>query len=454
MTQKLKFTESKNMTNKLKFILITALFITSCSEKGTIIVTPDDFHASVDKSTKIMVHDIFSPPVASRVYVYPNIAAYSIIQKKSEKYKSLVNFLDNFPQINDPVDSNGINYDLSALIAHMEISKQLIFSEYMMTEFRDSLYEKWKKQNKVEFKKSKDYALKVVDVISEWMNKDNYNQTRTMSKFMVDPSDIQRWQPTPPSYMDGIEPHWNKIRPFALDSSSQFRPNPPPKFSMDKNSRFYKELKEVYEITNKITLLGDESEEIAIAQFWDCNPYVSVTRGHMMFATKKISPGAHWIGITKIASLKNNLNLDDTIHAYTKVSIGIADAFISNWDEKYRSNLVRPETLINNYFDSEWKPILQTPPFPEYTSGHSVVSNASSVILTNIFGDDFYFEDNTEVEYGLPIRTFNSFEHAASEAAISRLYGGIHFRSAIEEGVTQGKKIGNQIINKLKLEGE
>ena len=228
---------------------------------------------------------IFFSPVASRVYVYPNIAAYSIIQK-IRKYKSLVNFLDNFPEINDPNNSDGVNYDLSALIAHMEISKQLIFSEYMMTEFRDSLYEKWKNQNRVEFKKSKDYALKVVDAISEWINKDNYNQTRTMPKFMVDPSNIERWQPTPPSYMDGIEPHWNKIRPFALDSSSQFKPNPPPKFSMDKNSNFYKELKEVYEITNKITLLGDESEEIAIAQFWDCNPYVSVTRGHMMFATK------------------------------------------------------------------------------------------------------------------------------------------------------------------------
>jgi hypothetical protein len=170
-----------------------------------------------------------------------------------------------------------------------------------------------------------------------------------------------------------------------------------------------------------------------------------------MFAVKKITPGAHWIGITKIATKKDKADFNKTLFAYTKTSIAIADAFISCWDEKYRSNLVRPETLINKYFDDEWKPILQTPPFPEYTSGHSVVSGAASTILTTIFGENFSFEDDTEVAFGLPIRSFTSFKAAADEATISRMYGGIHYRAAVEVGVGQGRKVGNLIIKKLTM---
>ncbi|MBL6603903.1 MAG: vanadium-dependent haloperoxidase [Cryomorphaceae bacterium] len=431
------------------FILLTV----SCSNKEEINITSNDFHLAVDLATNVMVHDIFSPPVASRVYVYPNIAAYEIISNSSDNFNSLKTFIKDFPDIPLP-ESENVNLRLAALISHLELTRQLVFSEQLILEYSDSLYLKFKKTNKTEFKESQKYALSVVEVISNWMNNDNYNETRTMSKFMVDPYKIERWQPTPPSYMDGVEPHWNKIRTLVLDSLSQFKPKPPPKYSLEENSKFYNELIEVYDLTNKITELGDESEEIAIAQFWDCNPYVSVTRGHMMFATKKISPGAHWIGITKIASNMSEKNFEETIYSYTKVSIGIFDAFISNWDEKYRSNLVRPETLINTFFDSEWKPILQTPPFPEYTSGHSVISTVSAEILTNIFGDNFLFADNTEVAYGLPVRNFKSFNHAAKEAAISRLYGGIHYRSAIEEGVNQGKKIAYFIINNLKLKNE
>jgi hypothetical protein len=320
-----------------------------------------------------------------------------------------------------------------------------------MEVLQDSLYAVWNDINSDEFETSKLYAFEVVHFIEKYMNEDNYNQTRTMSKFTVDTEDPSRWQPTPPSYMDGIEPHWNKIRPFLLDSAQQFKPERHPEFSLEKDSKFYEELMEVYDISKEITENGDDSEEIAIARFWDCNPFVSVTRGHFMFATKKISPGAHWIGITKIAAKKTNANVEETMNAYTKTSIAIADAFISCWDEKYRSNLIRPETLINQYIDPDWLPILQTPPFPEYTSGHSVASGAASVMLTEIFGDDFYFEDTTELPYGLPVRTFKSFYDASSEAAISRLYGGIHYMAAIVNGLKQGKDLGHFEAKRLGL---
>jgi len=437
-----------------KFFTIIAILLVlfSCKENSEPIeITPDHFHTAIDKVVDVMIHDIFSPPVASRVFVYPNIAAYEILAQNDSSYYSLENQIKHFGAIPTHDRSKNINYPLAAIIANIDLSKQLIFSETKIENHRDSLYNIWEASNPREFKVSKDYGLKVASYIYDWMNKDNYAQTRTMSKFSVNPKDEGRWQPTPPSYMDGLEPHWNKIRSFVMDSAAQFKPVPPPKFSMNKNSVFYKELTEVFEISKEITKKGDTSEEIAIAQFWDCNPYVSVTRGHLMFAVKKITPGAHWIGITKIAAKKDKADFTRTVFAYTKTSIAIADAFISCWDEKYRSNLVRPETLINTYFDDEWKPILQTPPFPEYTSGHSVVSGAASIVLTSIFGDNFSFSDNTELPFGLPIRNYKSFKHAADEAAISRMYGGIHYRTAVEVGVGQGRKVGELVTDKLTM---
>lgn len=435
-----------------------ALFLlVSCSveqKEGPIEITPEELHASVDKITEIMVHDIFSPPVASRIFAYPNIAAYEIMALDNDEYLPLAGQVRDLTPIPRPDTAKAINYDVSAMVAHMELGKRLIFSEDRIEALRDSLYGIWEGKNPALFSASKDYGLQVADHIGEWMGKDNYAQTRTMPKFTVDADDPTRWQPTPPAYMDGIEPHWNKIRPFIIDSAQQFKPVPPPPFSMEEGSDFYKELKEVYDISNQITEEGDTSEEIQIAQFWDCNPYVSVTRGHLMFATKKITPGAHWMGITKIAARKTNSDFHKTLYAYTKASIAMADAFISCWDEKYRSNLIRPETLINQHIDDSWKPVLQTPPFPEYTSGHSVVSGAASVALTDIFGENFAFDDDTEVPYGLPVRSFTSFRQAADEAAISRMYGGIHYRAAVEVGVKQGRDLGKFVVDNLKMRAD
>jgi hypothetical protein len=438
----------------LRFTVLSALVLlgVGCTQPSEPIeITAEQLHASMDKLTEVMVHDIFSPPVASRVYAYPSIAAYEIMALNNDSYRSLKGQVSGLGEIPKPGANGALNYRLAALIAHMDLGRRLIFSEDKVTAFRDSLYGVWEQQNPGEFNEARTYGLEVAEFIASWMNGDNYAQTRTMSKFTVDTDDPSRWQPTPPSYMEGIEPHWNKIRPFVIDSASQFKPAPPPPFSMEEGTAFFQEVKEVYDISNEITARGDESEEVAIAQFWDCNPYVSVTRGHLMFATKKISPGAHWIGISKIACRKTESDFDQSAYAYAKTAIAIADAFISCWDEKYRSNLIRPETLINEYIDDSWKPVLQTPPFPEYTSGHSVVSGAASVALTDIFGQDFAFDDDTELKYGLPVRSFSSFREAADEAAISRMYGGIHYRKAVEVGVKQGRDLGNFVVENLRM---
>ena len=159
------------------------------------------------------------------------------------------------------------------------------------------------------------------------------------------------------------------------------------------------------------------------------------------------------MNIATIASEKAKLDFDKTIQVSTLVGITLMDGFISCWDEKYRSNRIRPETYINRYIDVKWQPLLQTPPFPEYTSGHSVISTASAELLSYLLGNEFSFTDDTEVMFELQPRTFSSFRHAADEAAISRLYGGIHYRDAIEQGQVEGRAVGNFIVEHLKVVG-
>ena len=432
-------------------VLFLMLAFTNCKNQLPIEITAEDYHLAQDQLTSVMVHDIFSPPLASRVYAYANIAAHEILaQEDGNDHASMASVLSEFNGVS-PIKDSLVNPRLAGLMAFMEVGKNLIFSVDRISEYMDDLSSKWKAQNPEVYEASNRYAHQVVGEIKAWYDQDNYKQTRTYPKFSVDYDSPSRWQPTPPDYMDGIEPHWSKIRPFVLNSVSQFQPEPPPPFSMVPESDFYQELIEVYELVKEIQENEINDERREIAKFWDCNPYVSTHKGHVMFALKKISPGAHWIGITKIISRNKNVDVSTTVAAYAKVSIAIADAFISCWDEKYRSNLIRPETIINKVLDENWYPVLQTPPFPEYTSGHSVVSGAASVILTDFFGDNIAFDDDTELSYELPIRSYRSFIHAAEEAAISRLYGGIHYRKAVDEGLKQGRNLGNYISQKLDL---
>lgn len=393
-----------------------------------------------------MVYDIFSPPVASRNYAYPAIAAYEILAQVHPQYQSLAGQLaglDPIPLLDTTTHANPY---LAAIEAYTLLGQHLVFSENKMEEFRDSLDAEWKHLRIPQrvLEDSRNYALTVIDHMTRWMDADQYRETRTNAKYSITPNPA-RWEPTPPDYMEGIEPHWDKIRTLVIDSADQFLTLPPPDFDTLPESRFYKDAMEVYDAVNQ-----ENKEHIDIASFWDCNPFVSHHRGHVMFGTKKISPGGHWMGITAIAARKSDLSAMEAIHAYTMVSIGLFDAFISCWDEKYRSNLIRPETYINRYIDPMWRPLLQTPPFPEYTSGHSVISRTSAIILTSLFGDKFSFEDTVEVEYGLPIRSFPSFLYASEEAAVSRLYGGIHYLPAITEGVRQGELVGKYILDNLK----
>ncbi|MEQ8476411.1 MAG: vanadium-dependent haloperoxidase [Fulvivirga sp.] len=442
------------MFNKIKsksigVLLVLLILVSACNqEKQPIKVDANKMHETMQHLTDVIVHDIFSPPVASRIYTYPSVGAYEILAAKDSSYKSLAGQLNGLTPI-PPVPDN-VNHEIAAIQTMLLLGKTLIFSEDKMDEFINEWHAEleaqgWSGEGK---EATLAYADAVKKHILDWADKDNYKQTRTFEKFTVK-EDVSRWQPTPPAYIEAIEPHWSKIRTFVIDSASQFTPEPPTEFSIDENSQFFKEVKQVYDVKQSLT-----PEQSEIASFWDCNPYVMNVHGHVMFATKKVTPGGHWIGIVKTVCKQTDASLMKSASAYVLTSLALVDGFISCWDEKYRSNLIRPETVINKYIDEEWTPLLQTPPFPEYTSGHSVISGAAGVALTSIFGEPFHFVDSTEVKYGLTAREFNSFKEASDEAAISRLYGGIHYMPAIENGVTQGRSLGKFIVDNVKLKEE
>jgi len=441
---------------KLRFLSLLGLAIicllSACQtgldrqQTAEIMTKGDHFNGALNQLTDVIVHDIFSPPVASRVYAYPCIAAYSTIQKVTPEMEDLGLILNGYSSAPDPKDTTNLSYEIAALEAFFIVGKQLIFSEDMMDEYTNSLYNDLDSLgiSATMISNSKKYGRVVADHVLAWADKDNYKQSRSFTKFTITDNPAE-WKPTPPAYMEGIEPHWREIRTMVLDSANQYLPAPPIAFDPDKNSPFYDLTLEVYEAVKDGT-----KDQIEIASFWDCNPYVMNQQGHLMFATKKITPGGHWMGIAGIASRTAEHNLAQTIHTATYVSIGLFEAFIACWDEKYRSNLIRPETVINEFIDEEWVPLLQTPPFPEHTSGHSVASTAAATILTVLMGQNFGYRDDVEVKYGLPARSYNSFEEAAEEASISRLYGGIHYMPAITEGIKQGKSVGTFVAHKLK----
>lgn len=402
-------------------------------------------HTAVNQLTSVIVYDIFSPPQASRTYAYASIAAYEALRHDYPTHRTLAGQLNGLAPVPAPQADAEYYLPLAGVHAFMTVGRALTFSQERMDSLRSVMHQRFRDMGVPAsvFERSVAYGDQVAQHVLAWAGEDYFSQLRGYPKYTVT-SEAGRWVPTPPAYMDAVEPNWGKIRPFAMDSSSQFRPKPPLAYDMTEGSPFYHQVTEVYETARAIT-----DEQRAIAAFWDCNPYVMHVRGHAMFATKKITPGGHWMGIAGIAARKSGADLMQSAEAYTRTAVALADGFISGWEEKFRSNVVRPETVINAYLDEGWEPLLQTPPFPEYTSGHSVISAAAAAVLADQFGASFAFDDDTEVEYGLPVRSFSSFEAAADEAAMSRLYGGIHYRMAIEEGVVQGRRIGEHVLQRV-----
>jgi len=426
------------------------IICTSCDSKHNQEGLDAYFEGSITKYnrklTDVIVADIFTPPVASRIYAYANIAAYEGIRFVDKK-PSLGGQLNHLEKLSLPDSSKTYYYPLTSLVAFTETAKPLVFDLERIDIMQQNLLKEVQEIgiDSETYKNSVSYGKQLATEILSRASKDGYLRRTALPRYSVT-DDPGRWRPTPPDYMEAIEPHWRTIKPFVLDSAGQFDPGLPTAFDSDEKSKFYQEAKEVYETVKNL-----DTTQLNIAKFWDCNPNISTTKGHVMYFQQQISPGGHWVHITAQVLDEKKSSLSTSASALSQVSVAIADAFISCWDQKYKSSLTRPETFINEYIDADWAPVLQTPAFPEHTSGHSVASSAAATVLTNIFGDNYAFVDATEVPYGLPVRSYQSFNQAASEAAISRLYGGIHYKPAIELGVLQGRLIGQHILKNVNL---
>jgi len=427
------------------YILFLLLLCFSCNKKSEDApqLSNKVIGRAVNAMTDVMVHDVTNPPLGARFFSYALLAGYETIALHDPAYPTMHGRLNDFPVIEKPIINGPYSYQLGAVLALLETAKKVQPSGSMLLEFESDLLDSCRSIGFTDdmIIASRELGAGISKQILAYAKADKYNLISNYPRY--EPTEGPgRWYPTPPGYFPPVEPYFNTVRPFTLDSSAQFKPDPPVAFSEDKNSLFYKMMMDNYNVK-------PEGEAAAVAAFWDCNPFALENRGHLMVGMKKISPASHWMGITEIACNQENLDFGRTLMINMVVAIGLMDGFMTCWDEKFRSDRVRPETAIRKYIDSQWKPILQTPPFPEYLSGHSVVSSASAIILTHYFGDNFAYNDTVEERFGLKARKYSSFLEASIESGISRFYGGIHFMDAIDNGRLQGEAVGNWVIGKV-----
>jgi hypothetical protein len=432
---------------KILFTITFTILISSCVRKPKETIDQAAvLHQNEDQLTSVIIYDIFTPPVASRIYGYTSLAAYEALRYADPKYNSITAQLKGFGNPPEPEKGKQYDYTLAATKAFFTVAHKVTFSVDTLKKYEHQVYARFKDNlDDSTYARSVDFGEKIGGMILKRAGVDYYPQSRGKPKYLGS-NDPGKWRPTPPDYMDGVEFCWGQMQPLLIDSASQFPPPPPPAYSDDPNSAFFKQAMEVYRQNRSLS-----KEQQMIAAYWDDNPFVVVHSGHMMFADKKITPGGHWMGITAIACKQSHAGAVKTAQAYALTSVALFESFITCWQVKYHFSYERPVSVINEKIDHNWLPLLQTPPFPEYTAGHSTISAASATVLTHLFGDNFSFQDTSDLHYIGLQRHFTSFNQAAKETAMSRFYGGIHYLNSSLKGARQGNQVGEYIWQKLKL---
>ena len=376
----------------------------------------------------------YTPPVASRSFAYVGVTAFEAVASGNRQLKSLAGQVQGLKPVL-PREA-GQEYD-EAVVLHAALASIIrhLFANTGPTGQRAMNAMESKLGAKVADGVASDVAARsaaygraVAAHIQAWAAEDGGAVIENMGfPLQMDlPKGSQDWLPTNAIRQQQLPllPDWGKNRTFAMPNGASCKIPPPPTYSEDQASAFYAEALEVYEARKNIT-----EDETAIARFWADDAMLSKT------------PPGHWIHIAMNALQKEQADAARSVEVLARLGIGLADAFIGCWEAKYQYNLLRPVSYIRRVMDPKWEPILLTPPFPEYPSGHSTQSGAAAEVLTHLFGEDYAFVDNAQDDEGLPSRSFASFRAAAQEAGISRLYGGIHFRAAIVNGLEQGRCI-------------
>jgi hypothetical protein len=433
----------------LFLISISAAFFTSCKKPDyeKILHDPTLYSRTVHELNGVVMGNNFSPVVASRNYAYASVAGYEVIAAGyPDKYQSLVGQLNGLKKVAKPVANESIDYEYASLLAFCKVGESVTFPEGSLKYYTDSLHQIAVAHGMPDemINNSEKYAKAVAASIMAWSKKDNYLKTRSAPKFAINDS-AGRWVPTPPAYSEAVEPHWSEIRPMVIHDLKNYDVPPPPAFDIKNNdSKYYGEV--IY-IKNTVDSLNPEQTHIA--DFWDDNPGKLNVSGHVMFITKKFSPPGHWMSIAGIGAEKTKADFNTTVCAFAKTAIALNDAFIQCWAAKYTFKTARPETVINKYLDPNWRPHLQTPPFPEYTCGHCTISAAAAEALTSVLGDNVAYKDTSELEFGIKSRSYKSFRDAANENVWARFYGGIHFHNSCTVSNKLGTMIGDSVVRKL-----
>jgi PAP2 superfamily len=420
------------MRKLLAFVLVTTLATTSVNA-----ATPKDVYLNWYKLVLELVRHTatYTPPVASRSFAYFSIAAFEATASGPSTLKSLKGQIQSLP-FAPSRESHKIYDEAVVMQATMATIVDALFSNTGPTGHR--VIEAFTKSSdarvnasvkKDVIKRSVLYGRKLAKTILKWSMNDGGASIQTMGfggKYTLIKGPAH-WVPTNTINLQQkpLLPNWGKNRSFAMPNGTSCKLPPPPDYSEDKNSEFFKQAMDV--VDAKANLSPEQKD---IARFWSDDAMLSVT------------PPGHWISIALQILEKQNVGLDQSADVLVRLTIAQADAFIGCWNAKYQYDLLRPLTYIRRVIDPKWESLINTPPFPEYPSGHSTQSGAAALVLSQAFGDNFAFTDETGTKDGLKPRSFKSFFAAAEEAGISRLYGGIHFRAAIENGLAQGRCIG------------
>jgi hypothetical protein len=389
--------------------------------------------------------DGINPVLSTRMFSYPNIAAYEVLSKKYSQLPVLGDKINEWKGVSHQIDPGQINTTLAALSAYHHVARKLTYRESIINSAFQKLASEFAYLPDDIEEASKAVGQLVAGKVLEWAAKDGYKETKGMNYYIVS-DDPSSWKPTPPEYRPALEPHWGKLRAFLVDTPAGFTKAPPVPFDTLPNSGFYNLAKEVYESSKSLT---EEQHRISI--YWDDNPDLNKFKGHAPYPRRHINPAAHWISIiSQVIERDSTINLADATRLYTFASVAFFDANLVSWFDKYHYNLIRPVTYIREYIDPSWETTIITPPFPEHTSAHSACSFAVATVLSGLLGDAYLFTDSTHVQMGWGTRSFQSFDEAAWEIAISRFYGGIHYMAACKMGKEQGKEVGQLILAELK----
>jgi hypothetical protein len=382
-----------------------------------------------------------NPPAAARLYAYAGITMYQAVVPGIPGNRSLAGQLTDMPE--SPAIEDGAVYDWSAaatgalavvvpaILPENPDTAQAV--ELLLTR-QTNTYKRNLPEDVVD--RSLAYGQSVAEVILEWEAADGAKEAHAKAADYVLPVDELDGYVLTTEGTKPVEPYWGEVRTFGLPSSDACDMELDMFFSEEDSSTFYAQALEVKTTGDRLTPAQED-----IINFWVDTPGITGT------------PAGHWMLISAQLVDQLDLKLDKTSEMFAMVGISVGDAFISGWNTKYIVMLLRPETYIHRYIDEKWQPYVQTPPFPEFISGHSIVSSSAARTLTYLFGTQS-FTDDSERFRNLQRRSFTSFEAAASEAGISRLYGGIHYRTGIEKGLEQGRCVADFINERIHLHDE